>query len=30
LFALTDGIVEFKKKHKDRSFVSIAPMLESN
>jgi len=23
LFALTDGIVEFKKGHKDRSYVSI-------
>jgi large subunit ribosomal protein L27 len=25
LFALTDGIVEFQKKMKDRSFVSILP-----
>jgi large subunit ribosomal protein L27 len=24
LFALTDGIVEFKKGQKDRSFVSVA------
>jgi large subunit ribosomal protein L27 len=23
LFALTDGIVEFKRGHKDRSFVSV-------
>ena len=23
LFALSDGIVEFKKGHKDRSFVSV-------
>lgn len=29
LFALTDGIVEFKKKMKDRSFVSILPMENS-
>jgi large subunit ribosomal protein L27 len=26
LFALTDGIVEFKKGMKDRSFVSVTPM----
>lgn len=26
LFALTDGIVEFKKGMKDRSFVSIRPL----
>lgn len=25
LFALTDGIVEFKKKRDDRSYVSIIP-----
>ena len=25
LFALIDGIVEFKKKQKDRSFVSVLP-----
>jgi large subunit ribosomal protein L27 len=25
LFALTDGIVEFRKKQKDRSFVSVIP-----
>ncbi len=29
LFALIDGIVEFKKKRSDRSFVSILPMEES-
>jgi large subunit ribosomal protein L27 len=28
LFALTDGIVEFERKQKDRSFVSIVPMTE--
>ena len=26
LFALVDGVVDFKKKMKDRSFVSILPM----
>lgn len=26
LFALVDGIVDFKKKMKDRSFVSILPI----
>ena len=26
LFALTDGIVEFKAKNKDRNLVSIVPM----
>jgi large subunit ribosomal protein L27 len=25
LFALTDGVVEFKKGRKDRSFVSVVP-----
>ena len=25
LFALTDGVVEFKKGRQDRSFVSVAP-----
>jgi len=25
LFALTDGIVEFRKKQKDRSYVSVIP-----
>jgi len=29
LFALIDGIVEFKKQQKDRSFVSILPMEEN-
>lgn len=28
LFALIDGIVEFKKHMKDRSFVSVLPMSE--
>src|ERR671921_1173995 len=26
LFALTDGIVQFKKGRKDRSFVSVVPV----
>ena len=26
LFALTDGIVQFRKGYKDRSFVSVMPM----
>jgi large subunit ribosomal protein L27 len=26
LFALTDGIVEFRKKQKERSFVSVIPI----
>ena len=30
LFALIDGIVEFKKKQKERSFVSIIPLQPSN
>ena len=25
LFALTDGVVEFRKKRNDRSFVSVVP-----
>jgi large subunit ribosomal protein L27 len=29
LFALVDGVVEFKKKRSDRSFVSIVPLEES-
>ncbi|MEI7897910.1 MAG: 50S ribosomal protein L27 [bacterium] len=29
LFALVEGIVEFRKKRSDRSFVSIVPMEES-
>ena len=28
LFALTDGVVEFKKGRQDRSFVSIVPFPE--
>ncbi len=28
LFALIDGVVEFKKKQKDRSFVSVLPFEE--
>jgi large subunit ribosomal protein L27 len=28
LFALTDGVVEFKKGYKDRSFVSVVPAAE--
>ena len=30
LFALVDGIVEFKKKQKERSYVSVIPMEQSN
>jgi large subunit ribosomal protein L27 len=29
LFALMDGIVEFRKKRSDRSFVSIVPLEET-
>jgi large subunit ribosomal protein L27 len=29
IFALTDGIVEFEKKQKERSYVSVKP-IESN
>lgn len=29
LFALVDGIVEFKKGRKDRSYVSILPFVET-
>ena len=29
LFALTDGIVEFKKGRKDRSYVSVIPFENS-
>jgi large subunit ribosomal protein L27 len=29
LFALVDGIVEFKKKREERSYVSIVPMEEA-
>ena len=28
LFALVDGIVEFKKTYKDRSYVSVVPTQE--
>ena len=28
LFALVDGIVEFKKTYKDRSYVSVIPVQE--
>ncbi len=28
LFALTDGVVEFRKGRKDRSFVSVVPFSE--
>ena len=28
LFALCDGIVEFKKTYKDRSYVSVVPTQE--
>ena len=30
LFALTDGIVEFRKKQKDRSYVSVIPAEQQN
>lgn len=30
LFALTDGIVTFRKKANDRSYVSIEPVAEKN
>ena len=30
LFALVDGVVEFKKKMKDRSFVSVLPFTEES
>ena len=30
LFALTDGVVQFKKKMKDRSFVSVVPIDSDN
>jgi large subunit ribosomal protein L27 len=29
LFALVEGVVEFKKKRSDRSYVSILPMEET-
>ena len=30
LFALTDGVVAFKKGLKNRSFVSVSPFAENN
>ncbi len=30
LFALTDGLVSFEKRKKDRSFVSIVPPAQEN
>lgn len=30
LFALVDGIVEFKKRRDDRSYVSVAPFEEQS
>ncbi len=30
LFALTDGIVEFRKKKNNRSYVSIIPLQNAN
>jgi large subunit ribosomal protein L27 len=30
LFALTDGVVAFKKGLKNRSFVSVIPFAENN
>ena len=29
LFALTDGVVEFKKGRKDRSYVSVVPFADA-
>ena len=29
IFATTDGIVEFKKKMKDRSYISVIPVEET-
>ena len=29
LFALTDGVVEFKKGRKDRSYVSVMPFADA-
>jgi len=28
IFALIDGVVEFKKKEKNRSFISVVPVAE--
>jgi large subunit ribosomal protein L27 len=30
LFALTDGIVEFRKKYKERSYVSVMPIEQQS
>ncbi len=30
LFAMTDGLVEFRKKRDDRSYVSVRPLTEEN
>jgi large subunit ribosomal protein L27 len=30
LFALTDGLVEFKRKRQDRSYVSVVPLTEES
>jgi large subunit ribosomal protein L27 len=30
LFALTDGVVKFKKTRNERSFVSVVPATEAN
>lgn len=30
LYALTDGVVEFRKKKNNRSFVSVVPLEENN
>ena len=30
LFALEDGVVEFKRKRQDRSYVSVMPVEKSN
>jgi len=30
LFALTDGVVEFRKKRDNRSYVSVVPMTTEN
>lgn len=30
LFALTDGVVEFRKKKDNKSYVSVRPLAEAN
>ncbi|RLD75257.1 MAG: 50S ribosomal protein L27, partial [Bacteroidetes bacterium] len=30
LFALVDGVVEFRKKRNNRSYVSVVPMTAEN